>query len=395
MGTVTFRTVARVGVVVVKINTTSRRYYVGWWDPTRKRMRIEACRTDKKGEALEQARVINAGLKRNPAARFARRDPKTVVQAVAETIAGARTTNARTRQVLEANARYFLAFMRRRCGGVALWADVRNEHLEQWAEELVAGGLSRKTASNYLALPVQVSRYMADTYPADGLYFKLRRPAGVISRAAEPRALDYLDAAELLALADVAGQTDKRVEAVVLLSGICGLRISEVALLRADGFDLGLGTIDVRQSKTAAGQRTIPLPRMVLERLRPLIDETPGPHLLMTWQGNPYQPHRLGDIVRPVMRAAAVKTGNEHLLVLAPKHLRKSAFNLLKAAGVDPEYRRAYCGHAETTVAGRHYEDRNSRRATDRLRREVIAPLELYLSVTTDKKLTRPQEDQG
>ena len=380
MGKVTFKTVARVGSVVVKQSVQSGRYFVAWWLPSRKKMHIEACRDSRKSEAVRQAREINEALARNPAARFARQDPATVALAVAETITGARTTNPRTLRVLEDHGRYLIRFMQRRYPSLKLWHQVRNEHLEAWAAELVAKGLSTKTVGNYCRFAVQVSRYMAERYPAEGIYFALQAPAAAIARAGAVAAVDYLDLDELLAVyraAEAAG--DLRAAAVVLLSGMCGLRLSEMAQLRADGFDLGNGTLEVPRSKTEAGLRTIPLPRQVAAALQPLIDATPGPWLLMSERGQALADYRIGYLVRPWLRRVACDTGNTHLEGVAPKHLRKSAFNLLKAAGVDPEYRRAYCGHAETTVAGRHYEDRNSRRAVERLRKEVVDPLEAYL----------------
>jgi integrase len=360
-------------------------------------MVIEGCRTDSLQEARRQAKVVNEGLARNPAARFARANPVTVEVAIAETLAAARTSNPETRRVLEVTGRYFRTFLGQRFPGIRLWAQVTNGHLEAWARELVGKKLARKTLSNYVAVVVQVSRHMAAAHPMDRIYFPLVAPGAEVAKGGRARAVDYLDWPELLALADYAHGQDLRVEAAVLLSGVCGLRLSEIATLSADAVDFRSGTLTVGRSKNAAGLRTIPLPRIVLDRLQAQVEATPGPWLIEARaqgrDGQGIQIYRIGELIRPIQKQAARDGAGAHVAKVQAKDLRKTAFNLLKAAGVDPEYRRAYCGHAEGSTAARHYEDRNSPRMVARLKAEVVDRLEAYLerqAASTSKKVTRP-----
>ncbi|MGH9192253.1 MAG: tyrosine-type recombinase/integrase [Acidimicrobiales bacterium] len=81
-----------------------------------------------------------------------------------------------------------------------------------------------------------------------------------------PRADDALTAAEAAQVLDAA--TCDRWEAIAVLAIRLGLRQGEILALRWEDVDLDAGTLTVRQAKTRAGERTVPLVAGTLDALR-------------------------------------------------------------------------------------------------------------------------------
>lgn len=391
MATTTFRTVGRVGCVRIKRSQQSGILFVAFWNPAKRAMVARSCHTTSMRAATREASAMDKALARNPSARLLISVKLTVAAAVAETINTARTRNAATRRTLTDQGRYLVGFLMERYPGVRLWHQVTNDHLRAYAASLVAEGLAAKTVSNYTSFAVQVSRHIAAAHASERIYFPLQKPANIVAGGAPKRPVKYLSGEDLLFLLDAARTADPRTEILLLLSGVCGLRLSEVARLPVSAFDPGARTLDVRDTKNAASVRVLPLPGMVFERLMAAVGRlADGVEWLMPGRGTRHCPtYRAGDWLRPWLRELAAAADAPHLAAIDPKDLRKTAFNLLRAAGVEPEWRALYCGHAATTMAGRHYEDRGSARMIEQIRREIVAPLEEHLATLAEKKLAR------
>ena len=179
--------------------------------------------------------------------------------------------------------------------------------------------------------------------------------------------------AEVLALADAIAtghddhpQVASGYRCIVLLGGICGLRIGEVLGLAVRHVDLLHGTVTVERQlqelgsagtatltdpKTEAGSRVVPLPASIALELRRHLEHVgptdPDAFLFTGEKGGPlrrcvWQKH---------WSRARTATGNEALRF---HDLRHSALTLLAATGATVAELQAHAGHASPAAALRY-----------------------------------------
>jgi len=142
-----------------------------------------------------------------------------------------------------------------------------------------------------------------------------------------------------------------------------GLRRGELLALARRDVDLQRGTITVRQGKTAASARTVPVPSFAQAALVAALDAArrPGP----IW---PYSPAYVTRHVAVICSRAGVPRLTFH-------GLRHSTASILLAEGVDPLTIRGILGHTNVATTA-HYarsEEPARREALERLGRAVSA----------------------
>jgi integrase/recombinase XerD len=170
---------------------------------------------------------------------------------------------------------------------------------------------------------------------------------------------DWLSPAEDEALLRACQTEHERI--VVYLLRFSGLRIGEARGLQNRDVDLGRGTIAVRQSKTAAGHRTIP----ILAELQPRIQAWqrhqfarglihPDMPFLSTANGTPMHAQFAWRLVKRVALRAGVhiEAGTSSV---SPHTLRRTLGSDLLNRGVRLEVVSKLLGHASTTITEKAY----------------------------------------
>jgi integrase/recombinase XerD len=157
--------------------------------------------------------------------------------------------------------------------------------------------------------------------------------------------------------------------ALVMLLRYTGLRVSEACDLLWDDVDLEGGrllpshpALIVRKSKTRAGQRTVPLPPLLVTVLKTWRKRnTSARFVLETRNGTPMLPqfaHRL-----------VVRVGQRVDVKVSPHALRRTYGSAALNAGVRIEAVSAALGHANVAVTHKSY----ARLSADRLADELMA----------------------
>lgn len=168
--------------------------------------------------------------------------------------------------------------------------------------------------------------------------------------------------AQVHALADAIGP---RFRAAVLLASFCSLRRGEILGLRRSDVDLlhdvvtvrravvslADGTLQIGDPKTAAGRRTVAIPRVIVGPLEEHLEQfvVPGPDapLFVGEKGSPLRPH----VLQAAWDTARRKTGLQHLHF---HDLRHSGNTWAAATGASTAELMARMGHASAAAALRY-----------------------------------------
>jgi integrase len=233
------------------------------------------------------------------------------------------------------------------------------DHLEvrRWVSELSASGRAPATVVKAAQILGKVIRSAVDarmilTSPCD------RVPLPRIERAE----MRFLEPREIARLATT---IDPRYRAAVLVAAYGGLRAGELLGLRRQRVDLTAGRIEVAEivvevrgqitigpPKTRAGQRTVPLPRVVVDALAAHLDASPADETGFVFPAPGGGPVRLGQWRQRFWRPATVTAGLDPLRI---HDLRHTAVALWIAAGATPNDIARRAGHASVvTVLDRY-----------------------------------------
>jgi integrase len=232
-------------------------------------------------------------------------------------------------------------------GNVAL-ADLRRMMIQEWASALSndqSAASVRKivnTLSGALQLAVDDGRI--PTNPASRL--KLPKVAKVSKR--------YHDHQQVHDLAEAVDARGSGYGLVVLVLSYCGLRWGELAGLTVGDVDLKRGRIEVRHTMIEINgyleestpktyeERSIPVPRFVLEQLAEAIDgRAPSEHVFVGRRGADVLRNRI--FRRHFLSEATAEIG---LPGLTPHELRHTCASLAVSAGANVKALQRMLGHA-------------------------------------------------
>jgi integrase len=242
-------------------------------------------------------------------------------------------------------------------GKVAL-GNVDIELVRRWRNDLIRAGVGKTT----VAKAYRLVRAILNTAVEDGRI--LSNPCRIRNAGIEyPAEREVVGPAEILALA---AEVPIERSCMVLLAGLCGLRLGEVLGLAVRHIDLLHGTIKVerqlqeiaprntqvlREPKSDASRRTLPLPAPVAAALRAHIEamENPGPDsfLFTGERGGPLRRH----VWHAQWKAARQKLGHP---TLAFHDLRHSALTIYSGAGASLAELKAQGGHSTVDAALRY-----------------------------------------
>jgi integrase len=214
----------------------------------------------------------------------------------------------------------------------------------------------------------------------------------------EQRANDWLRPAEDRALMSAPIPDHERF--IVVLLRWTGLRVGEAVSLTVSDVDLthGSETIFVRESKTPAGRRAVPVLPALLPALRDRVDElspaggcSAGTPILITRNSSAMKPSYVWRVVKRASFRAGIRVvpctceastsghapqcprtrSGEHLSRVSPHTLRRTFGSYLLNRGVRLEVVSRMLGHASTSVTEKAYAELLYETA----RREVLAAL--------------------
>ena len=225
---------------------------------------------------------------------------------------------------------------------------ITTKGIREWLTSLLVEGLSPATVKTYRQILGQVLNQAV----ADGML--TTNPVDAVKTpTVRPRRQLFLNADELEQLANAAG----RYGPLVWFLGWSGLRFGEAAALKVGRVDAGRRRIRVEESITDVGgrlvlgppktheTRTVIVPRFVVERIVPLLNDKDHDTLVFTApQGGPV---RLNNFRRRVFTPAASAIGKPELV---PHDLRDTAASLAISTGASIKAVQRMLGHASAAM---------------------------------------------
>lgn len=233
--------------------------------------------------------------------------------------------------------------------------EISRKDIQQFIDSMTVGPWAKLATLRLLRSILDMAREDGRIHsnPADGV------SSGRIPTRERHR---YLTATEVAVLAAACGDHGD----VVIILAFTGLRWSELVGLRVGDIDLTARRLYVRQAapevegriivgppKTRAAARTVPLPQIVIDALKPRIDNrAPTEHAITSPNGgflrsNNWRRHT-------DWNEALKKTG---LVPLTIHDLRHTYASLARASGADLRYVQKTMGHSTPTVTANIYSD--------------------------------------
>ena len=233
--------------------------------------------------------------------------------------------------------------------------EIARKDIQQFVDTLTVGPWAKLATLRLLRSILEMAREdgRIQSNPAQGV------SAGRIPARERHR---YLTAAEVSALAAACGDQGD----VVTILAFTGLRWSELVGLRVGDIDLAARRLYVRQAapevegriivgppKTRAAVRTVPLPQIVIDLLKPRIDKRPPTEKAITSTNGGFL--RSNNWRRRTRWSRALK--RTQLAPLTIHDLRHTYASLARASGADLRYVQKTMGHSTPTVTANIYSD--------------------------------------
>jgi integrase len=200
--------------------------------------------------------------------------------------------------------------------GIHEWAQFSLGHCVQYIEQLTERGLAPATIRLMLNPVRLASNYAADFHGFHDIGLKPRH----FPKRSEP-AKNWLNL-DQLSIATKIAKRERRYEAglMVIVCGLAGLRLSEVARLQPEDLQGDLLTVGARMAKTESSRRTIPVCSVVARKLASYFDMAP-----------PLSDNKdtISKQLRTLFRAAYGETNDPAFKMVGGRDLRKTVGNLL------------------------------------------------------------------
>jgi integrase len=174
-------------------------------------------------------------------------------------------------------------------------------------------------------------------------------------KAAKPKRT-WLEPDEVASLLDAA----KDHKALIATMALAGLRVGELAALRWSDVDLAGAKLNVRRSKTEAGERTVELSPSLLDELKLHRAKAryaePSDYVFATRNGTQRNRSNITrQILRPAIEQANAKRAKDERPPLSAgvtnHSLRRTFASLLYEAGASPAYVMSQMGHTSSSLA--------------------------------------------
>jgi len=280
----------------------------------------------------------------------------------------------------------FLGWVEKR-GEIDLFSDLRLEHLQSYANDLVRGGYSGNTVRLYMVPLKAASRWASVNWEGQindaGKGFKLPK---VIQTRYESEEAPALSLAEVCGFLEYLREAEdgEKVILGVALQALAGLRETEVLRLTRAKLDRDLLTVE-GEVKNKPSIRRIPLPALVLD----YIAEYPKGERFTTY--NHY--------------TAYSKAVTEHMVGwarecpgvgrrLPARELRRTLPSELKARGQFGWVTERYLGHSAKTITDKHYVALPEVKLFELMRVQVVRVINRLLRTFRSKKHEKSTVDK-
>lgn len=235
-------------------------------------------------------------------------------------------------------------FLKERYPKLTLWQELAALHIYEFVQWLHSERKFGKATCNNYTNPVRkASAYVQLYHPEIWTNLFTRK----MKRLREVRPERFLLPDQLATAAKVArDMNEPSVVFALTFGGLAGLGISEIMSLTAE--DIGKDTITVMRDKTPFRRRVIP----IVETLKPYAAAFRQLYSQFPVRGE----FVLSQKARKVLNRTSELTGDPtYGLVSLHDATRVSFANAASQAGAEPEYVRAYLGHAPQTVLESNY----------------------------------------
>jgi integrase/recombinase XerD len=226
----------------------------------------------------------------------------------------------------------------------------RRPHVDAWARSLEDQGRSAATVARKLAVVSSWYSWLVDEE------ILVANPAARVRRprvgSESPRL--GLDRDELRDFLDAARDAGPRDHALALLLAVNGLRISEVLALDTSDLDVVRGHSTVTIAGKGGRRDLVPLPPVVCDAVRGLLDGRTGGPLLFADDGSPLDRFDATRIVRRLAKRAGINKR------ISPHSLRHSAITAALDAGVPLRDVQDFARHADPRTTRRYDQGRHS-----------------------------------
>lgn len=346
------------------------RWQLDWRDPEtgrriQKRVRASSAALAKK---IAKAAELEVAAGRGFLGSNGNKHDPTVDQAMAEAIQASKG-NETTKRVYCTIANRFGRWLNENRPGICKWSAVTPKLIRDYVDSF-RSDLANDSRKKYM-VPIQMTaRYMSATYPDDFANVAAGIGCGEVRESRikrlERERAKVLDIEVLRTLLDWLRANRPTWYRVAVCQALAGMRALEACNLREQDIDFAEGTVTIDETefhrpKTESSERTIPVPRAVLEALRDQIDSLEvrrhDGHLFVSrYTDRPWDSNGYSRAMRAAIQACWQETGIEALRSYRPRWLRSTFATLIRQARVDDRVLKAYLGHSRRDVLGDHYE---------------------------------------
>jgi len=231
--------------------------------------------------------------------------------------------------------------------------EISNEAILDLVAELERQGKGISTIKRVLGAYKNYWHYLQDTrivtsdinpFEHPFLHSKIKR---TLKGNTKRQAFTALETVELWQAAK--DKNDEQLADLIMLAAYTGARINELCSLQLK--DVTTDVIRIRKSKTAAGDREIPLHSQLLPLISKLQNQSTDNHLVTGLSSNKY-----GDRSNAIgKRFGRLKTEGGFDRTLVFHSFRKTLITLLEQAGVPENFSCDIVGHEKGTIGYGHY----------------------------------------
>lgn len=236
------------------------------------------------------------------------------------------------------------AFLKERYPKLRYWHELASLHIYEFVQWLhLDRKFGKATCNNYMNPMRKASAYVQLYHPDIWINLFQRR----MKRLREVRPERFLLPDQLATAAKVArDMNEPAVVFALTFGGLAGLGIAEIMSLTAD--DIGADTITVMRDKTPFRRRVIP----IVDSLKPYAAAFRQLYSQFPIRGE----FVLSQKARKVLNRTSELTGDPTFSLVSLHDATRVTFaNAASQAGAEPEYVRAYLGHAPQTVLESNY----------------------------------------
>ncbi|MCI1663366.1 tyrosine-type recombinase/integrase [Bifidobacterium crudilactis] len=246
-------------------------------------------------------------------------------------------------------------------------ASVQRDEVQEWVSNLARNKSASTVTKAYAILRSIMEEAVNDHRIPRTPLTEIKLP---IKRRSKPRV--YLSIEQLITFADEAVNAsnigDER-RALILLLGFCGLRWGEARGLRVKDLDFDSGRLHVEQNIVSVGSRKVagspknhevrdvPMPRIVSEALRGVVDKRNDENelLFLDPSGNPIREQSVSELHNRTWYVSALRRAG--LPMVSPHDLRHTAASIAVHAGANVKALQRMLGHKSASMTLDVYAD--------------------------------------